>query len=143
MFGCVSVQPKRDNVLYVTFPKEWKTSDLYQLFSAFGNEHTHFICNNLSVHPSSCPVCPSIFHPFTNLLSSHRFLSLTPSVCPVTEPPLSISSIYSLIPLTYPSSSTQLPPHPCILSSNYQPTFPFVHPSSYPTINPHDPPSTW
>lgn len=30
------VQPKRDNVLYVTFPKEWKTSDLYQLFSAFG-----------------------------------------------------------------------------------------------------------
>lgn len=31
-----TVQPKRDNVLYVTFPKEWKTSDLYQLFSAFG-----------------------------------------------------------------------------------------------------------
>lgn len=31
-----AVQPKRDNVLYVTFPKEWKTSDLYQLFSAFG-----------------------------------------------------------------------------------------------------------
>ncbi|XP_077575141.1 poly(A)-specific ribonuclease PARN isoform X2 [Stigmatopora nigra] len=31
------LQPKRDKVLYVTFPKEWKTSDLYQLFSAFGN----------------------------------------------------------------------------------------------------------
>lgn len=31
-----SVQPNRDHVLYVTFPKEWKTSDLYQLFSAFG-----------------------------------------------------------------------------------------------------------
>nr|XP_057924007.1 poly(A)-specific ribonuclease PARN [Doryrhamphus excisus] len=31
------LQPKRDNVLFVTFPKEWKTSDLYQLFSAFGN----------------------------------------------------------------------------------------------------------
>lgn len=30
------MQPKRDHVLYVTFPKEWKTSDLYQLFSAFG-----------------------------------------------------------------------------------------------------------
>lgn len=30
------VQPNRDHVLYVTFPKEWKTSDLYQLFSAFG-----------------------------------------------------------------------------------------------------------
>ncbi|KAG7262927.1 hypothetical protein CRUP_018930 [Coryphaenoides rupestris] len=27
------LQPKRDHVLYVTFPKEWKTSDLYQLFS--------------------------------------------------------------------------------------------------------------
>ncbi len=35
------MQPKRDHVLYVTFPKEWKTSDLYQLFSAFGNTHTH------------------------------------------------------------------------------------------------------
>lgn len=31
------MQPKRDHVLHVTFPKEWKTSDLYQLFSAFGN----------------------------------------------------------------------------------------------------------
>uniref|UniRef100_F7IPB1 Poly(A)-specific ribonuclease PARN n=1 Tax=Callithrix jacchus TaxID=9483 RepID=F7IPB1_CALJA len=31
------VSPKRDHVLHVTFPKEWKTSDLYQLFSAFGN----------------------------------------------------------------------------------------------------------
>nr|XP_032635551.1 poly(A)-specific ribonuclease PARN isoform X1 [Chelonoidis abingdonii] len=30
------LQPKRDHVLHVTFPKEWKTSDLYQLFSAFG-----------------------------------------------------------------------------------------------------------
>ncbi|KAB1263633.1 Poly-specific ribonuclease PARN [Camelus dromedarius] len=34
---CLVVQPKRDHVLHVTFPKEWKTSDLYQLFSAFGN----------------------------------------------------------------------------------------------------------
>lgn len=33
---CLLVQPKRDHVLHVTFPKEWKTSDLYQLFSAFG-----------------------------------------------------------------------------------------------------------
>ncbi|XP_004692171.1 PREDICTED: poly(A)-specific ribonuclease PARN [Condylura cristata] len=31
------LQPKRDHVLHVTFPKEWKTSDLYKLFSAFGN----------------------------------------------------------------------------------------------------------
>lgn len=35
-FPSCTVQPKRDHVLYVTFPKEWKTSDLYQLFSAFG-----------------------------------------------------------------------------------------------------------
>ncbi|XP_069761188.1 poly(A)-specific ribonuclease PARN isoform X2 [Narcine bancroftii] len=27
------LQPKRDHVLHVRFPKEWKTSDLYQLFS--------------------------------------------------------------------------------------------------------------
>ncbi|KPP65258.1 poly(A)-specific ribonuclease PARN-like, partial [Scleropages formosus] len=37
------LQPKRDNVLYVTFPKEWKTSDLYQLFSAFGNIQVFWI----------------------------------------------------------------------------------------------------
>ncbi|XP_028319501.1 poly(A)-specific ribonuclease PARN [Gouania willdenowi] len=37
------LQPKRDHVLYVTFPKEWKTSDLYQLFSAFGNIHVSWI----------------------------------------------------------------------------------------------------
>uniref|UniRef100_A0A673W0A5 Poly(A)-specific ribonuclease (deadenylation nuclease) n=1 Tax=Salmo trutta TaxID=8032 RepID=A0A673W0A5_SALTR len=32
-----------DHVLYVTFPKEWKTSDLYQLFSAFGNIQVSWI----------------------------------------------------------------------------------------------------
>ncbi|XP_041134279.1 poly(A)-specific ribonuclease PARN-like [Polyodon spathula] len=37
------LQPKRDNVLYVTFPKAWKTSDLYQLFSAFGNIQVSWI----------------------------------------------------------------------------------------------------
>lgn len=37
---CLVVQPKRDHVLHVTFPKEWKTSDLYQLFSAFGKWRT-------------------------------------------------------------------------------------------------------
>ncbi|KAM9304729.1 poly(A)-specific ribonuclease PARN [Gastrophryne carolinensis] len=35
--------PKRDNVLHVSFPKEWKTSDLYQLFSAFGNIQVSWI----------------------------------------------------------------------------------------------------
>ncbi|KAA0721650.1 Poly(A)-specific ribonuclease PARN [Triplophysa tibetana] len=37
------LQPKRDHVLYVTFPKEWKTCDLYQLFSAFGNIQVSWI----------------------------------------------------------------------------------------------------
>ncbi|XP_029432422.1 poly(A)-specific ribonuclease PARN isoform X2 [Rhinatrema bivittatum] len=37
------LQPKRDNVLHVTFPREWKTSDLYQLFSAFGNIQVSWI----------------------------------------------------------------------------------------------------
>ncbi|XP_066432295.1 poly(A)-specific ribonuclease PARN [Eleutherodactylus coqui] len=35
--------PKRDNVLHVTFPKEWKASDLYQLFSAFGKIQVSWI----------------------------------------------------------------------------------------------------
>ncbi|KAJ3615199.1 hypothetical protein NHX12_018767 [Muraenolepis orangiensis] len=39
------LQPQRDHVLYVTFPKEWKTSDLYQLFSAFGNIQVSWIDN--------------------------------------------------------------------------------------------------
>lgn len=37
------LQPKRDHVLHVSFPREWKTSDLYQLFSAFGNIHVSWI----------------------------------------------------------------------------------------------------
>ncbi|XP_030047817.1 poly(A)-specific ribonuclease PARN-like [Microcaecilia unicolor] len=36
-------QPKQDHVLHVTFPREWKTSDLYQLFSAFGNIQVSWI----------------------------------------------------------------------------------------------------
>ncbi|KAG8558312.1 hypothetical protein GDO81_016948 [Engystomops pustulosus] len=35
--------PTRDNVLHVTFPKEWKASDLYQLFSAFGKIQVSWI----------------------------------------------------------------------------------------------------
>ncbi|XP_069839818.1 poly(A)-specific ribonuclease PARN [Dendropsophus ebraccatus] len=35
--------PKRDNVLHVTFPKEWKASDLYQLFNAFGKIQVSWI----------------------------------------------------------------------------------------------------
>ncbi|XP_075686239.1 poly(A)-specific ribonuclease PARN isoform X1 [Rhinoderma darwinii] len=35
--------PTRDNVLHVTFPKEWKASDLYQLFNAFGKIQVSWI----------------------------------------------------------------------------------------------------
>ena len=31
-----SVTPSRDHVFHVTFPAEWKTSDLQQLFGPFG-----------------------------------------------------------------------------------------------------------
>ncbi|TRY79724.1 hypothetical protein TCAL_13099 [Tigriopus californicus] len=31
------ISPNRDHVFHVTFPSEWKTSDLVNLFSAFGN----------------------------------------------------------------------------------------------------------
>lgn len=34
-FFC-TVLPSRDHVFHVTFPKEWKAPDLYQLFSPFG-----------------------------------------------------------------------------------------------------------
>uniref|UniRef100_A0A8C5PUU2 Poly(A)-specific ribonuclease n=1 Tax=Leptobrachium leishanense TaxID=445787 RepID=A0A8C5PUU2_9ANUR len=47
------LQPKRDNVLHVTFPKEWKTSDLYQLFSAFGNIQVSWI-DDMSAFVSLC-----------------------------------------------------------------------------------------
>lgn len=28
--------PPRDRILYLTFPKEWKTDNIFQLFSSFG-----------------------------------------------------------------------------------------------------------
>ncbi|CAN0197567.1 poly(A)-specific ribonuclease PARN [Lampetra fluviatilis] len=37
------LKPNRDHVLHVTFPKEWRTSDLHQLFSAFGNIQVSWI----------------------------------------------------------------------------------------------------
>uniref|UniRef100_A0AAQ5XSF1 Poly(A)-specific ribonuclease PARN n=1 Tax=Amphiprion ocellaris TaxID=80972 RepID=A0AAQ5XSF1_AMPOC len=46
------LQPKRDHVLYVTFPKEWKTSDLYQLFSLFIIYLLVSFCNSLRKHPA-------------------------------------------------------------------------------------------
>ena len=32
----LSVQPSRDHVFHITFPKEWKFSDINNLFSPFG-----------------------------------------------------------------------------------------------------------
>ena len=32
----VSVKPDRDHIFHVKFPKEWKASDISQLFSPFG-----------------------------------------------------------------------------------------------------------
>lgn len=31
-----SVDPARDHVFYMTVPAEWKTSDIFQLFSVYG-----------------------------------------------------------------------------------------------------------
>ncbi|XP_065208665.1 poly(A)-specific ribonuclease PARN-like isoform X2 [Planococcus citri] len=36
--------PKRNHVYHITFPKEWKTSDIMQLFSPYGNIHVSY-CN--------------------------------------------------------------------------------------------------
>lgn len=45
-FFC-AVLPSRDHVFHVTFPKEWKAPDLYQLFSPFGKLNTYCICKVL------------------------------------------------------------------------------------------------
>ncbi|KAJ8318566.1 hypothetical protein KUTeg_003657 [Tegillarca granosa] len=34
---CFIMSPNRDHVFHVTFPKEWKASDLFQLFQPYGN----------------------------------------------------------------------------------------------------------
>lgn len=45
-FFC-TVLPSRDHVFHVTFPKEWKAPDLYQLFSPFGKLKACCICKVL------------------------------------------------------------------------------------------------
>ncbi|CAI9743295.1 (A)-specific ribonuclease PARN-like isoform X1 [Octopus vulgaris] len=37
------IQPTRDHIFHVTFPKEWKAADLYQLFMPFGNVQLSWI----------------------------------------------------------------------------------------------------
>ncbi|XKL67209.1 hypothetical protein PGB90_010629 [Kerria lacca] len=37
-------KPSRNHVFHITFPKEWKTSDIVQLFNAYGNIHISY-CN--------------------------------------------------------------------------------------------------
>lgn len=40
------LQPERNHVFHVTFPKEWKAADLYQLFMPFGNIQLSWINDN-------------------------------------------------------------------------------------------------
>ncbi|CAE1324447.1 PARN [Acanthosepion pharaonis] len=40
------LQPDRGHVFHVTFPKEWKAADLYQLFMPFGNVQLSWINDN-------------------------------------------------------------------------------------------------
>ena len=35
--------PNRDHVFHITFPKEWKTNELFHLFSAFGGVSIHWL----------------------------------------------------------------------------------------------------
>lgn len=82
-----SVQPNRDHVLYVTFPKEWKTSDLYQLFSAFGEtgplpENTRAVLPrvNLPLTRSHCTLSGNIQVSWIDDTSAFVSLSQTDQV---------------------------------------------------------------
>lgn len=89
---CSPVQPKRDHVLYVTFPKEWKTSDLYQLFSAFGNYSKLWIF--LRSPPTPVPQTNMSAHQtcVTTAFSNYPMLPYClVSVCPSICPSLSVS----------------------------------------------------
>ncbi|XP_076455796.1 poly(A)-specific ribonuclease PARN-like [Babylonia areolata] len=44
----LDLQPSRDHVFHLSFPKEWKSSDINNLFGAFGNIHISWI-NDTSV----------------------------------------------------------------------------------------------
>ncbi|VEN43084.1 unnamed protein product [Callosobruchus maculatus] len=41
--GGKDLNPPRDHVFHLSFPKEWKTNDISQLFSPFGNVHVSWI----------------------------------------------------------------------------------------------------
>ncbi|KAL5018097.1 hypothetical protein ScPMuIL_003819 [Solemya velum] len=45
----VDLHPKRDHVFHITFPKEWKATDLYQLFSPFGNINISWVDDTSAV----------------------------------------------------------------------------------------------
>lgn len=40
-------KPTRNHVFHITFPKEWKTTDIVQLFSPYGDVYVHY-CNQVS-----------------------------------------------------------------------------------------------
>ena len=42
-FEADDIIPNRDHVFHMTFPKEWKTSELSQMFSAFGGVSIHWL----------------------------------------------------------------------------------------------------
>ena len=42
-FEADDVVPNRDHVFHFTFPKEWKTNELTQMFSAFGGASIHWL----------------------------------------------------------------------------------------------------
>ncbi|KAK9883461.1 hypothetical protein WA026_001640 [Henosepilachna vigintioctopunctata] len=46
-FGGVDPKPSRDHVFHISFPKDWKVSDIQQLFSPFGNVFISWI-NDIS-----------------------------------------------------------------------------------------------
>ncbi|XP_036134828.1 poly(A)-specific ribonuclease PARN isoform X2 [Molossus molossus] len=71
------LQPKRDHVLHVTFPKEWKTSDLYQLFSAFGNIQISWIDDTSAFVSLSQPEqvqIDAVFISFVGMSSGYAFI---------------------------------------------------------------------
>jgi poly(A)-specific ribonuclease len=71
------VVPNRDHVFYVTFPPEWKTTDLLQLFSPFGSVHITWLSDT------------------TAYVGLREFVANSKSVVIST---LNCSSMYSIVP---------------------------------------------
>ncbi|XP_043737147.1 poly(A)-specific ribonuclease PARN-like isoform X8 [Cervus elaphus] len=118
------LQPKRDHVLHVTFPKEWKTSDLYQLFSAFGNIEISWIDDTSAFvslsQPEQVPIDLALeSNPFDHPRASTIFRSK--SETDVREKrksnhlnhvsPRKLTKRYSSCPTIFPDDSTVSEPN--------------------------------